>query len=119
MIGKLALVAFWLLVAAISVWTLSPLQYRPQTGHVFLERFGAFFALGVAFTMGHPKRTLLALGVVSLIAVGLEVLQTFVPTRHGAVLDALEKLSGGLTGVALAALLIAAKERSRRASHAV
>ncbi len=108
------MVAFWLLVAAITFVTLSPIQFRPRTGHAVLERFGAFFALGAAFMTAYPKRLPTAVGVVSLIAVALEAMQRLVPSRHGEVLDALEKLAGGLAGVAVAALAFGLSERFRR-----
>ncbi|MDQ2861414.1 MAG: VanZ family protein [Pseudomonadota bacterium] len=114
MIRRSALVAFWLLVAAITFVTLSPIQFRPRTGHAVLERFGAFFALGAAFMTAYPKRLPTAVGVVSLIAVALEAMQRLVPSRHGEVLDALEKLAGGLAGVAVAALAFGLSERFRR-----
>src|SRR5665213_2053764 len=114
MIRRSALVPFWLLVAAITFVTLSPIQFRPRTGHAVLERFGAFFALGAAFMTAYPKRLPTAVGVVSVIAVALAAMQKLVPSRHGEVLDALEKLAGGLMGVAVAALAIGLSERFRR-----
>ena len=113
-IRESALAAFWLLAAAIGFVTLAPIHLRPQTGHVFLERFAAFLALGAAFVAAYPNRTRLALVVIPLIAVALEAMQTLVPSRHGEVLDALEKVGGGLTGIVVAAIAIAASERNRR-----
>jgi hypothetical protein len=49
----------WLLVLAIAVFTLAPIEWRPVTkAPDSLERFAAFAAIGAAFCLGYPKRRL-------------------------------------------------------------
>jgi VanZ family protein len=93
----------WLLVLAIAVFTLAPIELRPVTGApVSLERFAAFAAIGAAFCLGYPKHRLsilvLLVGIVGL----LEVAQNFVPGRHGRLPDSMVKASGALLGAAFA-----------------
>ena len=80
--------------------TLAPIGLRPET--VFpapLERFGAFFALSFTATIGWPKRRLTALTLIVIAAAALEAMQNLTPTRHGRVLDALEKALGAGAGL--------------------
>lgn len=98
---RLAMPAFWVLLALISFWTLAPVEFRPQTGHPFLERFLAFLGLGAALAAAYPRRIRLTLAAVAVISVGLEALQLLAPTRDARAVDAAEKLAGGLTGLAL------------------
>jgi VanZ family protein len=96
----------WLLVCAIAVFTLAPIQFRPVTAApVSLERFVAFAAIGAAFCLGYPKRRLHILVVLIGIVGLLEVAQNYVPGRHGRFLDGLVKASGALLGVAFAAFM--------------
>ena len=49
----------WLLVCAIAVFTLAPIQFRPVTAApANLERFAAFAMIGAAFYLGYPKHRL-------------------------------------------------------------
>ncbi len=64
-----------------------------------MERFGAFFALSFTTTIGWPKRRLTALIVIVIATAGLEAMQNLTPTRHGRVLDALEKALGAGAGL--------------------
>ena len=90
--------------------TLVPITLRPHTGHVHLERIGAYFALGALMGISFPHRwPWIMLGVV-LIASGLEWLQTFIPTRDGRLADALEKTAGGLLGVSTGLIAAALEE---------
>ena len=95
----LAQIAAWGLLSFVIVSTLSPLGLRPETGHVTLERFGAFALVGAAFTFGYPKhwasvtlRLMAAAGI-------LEALQTLEPDRHGRWLDLSVKTAGRLAGI--------------------
>jgi hypothetical protein len=93
----------WLLVAAIAVFTLSPIELRPVTGSpADPERFAAFAMVGGAFCLAYPKHrfsiVLLVLGIVGL----LEGAQYIVPGRHGHFRDAIIKASGALLGAAMA-----------------
>jgi hypothetical protein len=91
----------WLLVFAIAIFTLSPLELRPLTAApANLERFAAFAVIGAAFCLGYPKHRrmilLLLIGIVGL----LELAQNLVPSRHGRLPDGLVKASGALLGAA-------------------
>ena len=87
----------WLLILAIAVFTLAPIELRPVTAApASLERSAAFVAIGAAFCLGYPKHRLpilvLLLGIVGF----LEVTQNYVPSRHGRLPDGLEKAAGVL-----------------------
>jgi hypothetical protein len=101
----------WLLLVAIAVFTLSPIEARPVTGApVSLERFSAFAAIATAFCLGYPKHRLiivmLLIGIISF----LEFTQNYAPDRHGRVPDGLEKASGALLGAAFAAFVARQKQ---------
>ncbi len=95
------------LVAFVIFATLAPAGLRPQTGHVRLERFAAFFLLGALLTLAIPRRPWWALAAVCLAAVLLEYAQVLAPGRHARLNDALEKAAGGSSGVAAAVALAA------------
>jgi hypothetical protein len=96
----------WLLVSAIVVVTLSPIELRPVTeAPASLERFAAFATIGVAFCLGYPRHrfhiVVLLIGGIGF----LEVAQNHVPSRHGRLPDGLVKVSGALLGAAFAMLV--------------
>ncbi|MPR12787.1 VanZ family protein [Microvirga tunisiensis] len=93
----------WLLLCAITVFTLTPIEFRPVTGSpVSLERFAAFAAMGAAFGLGYPKHRLHVLVLLVGIVGFLEVAQNYVPGRHGRLPDGVVKASGALLGAAFA-----------------
>jgi VanZ family protein len=96
----------WLLVLAITVFTLGPVEIRPVTGaSVSVERFVAYALLGTTFSLGYPKHRLPIL-VLLIAAVGfLEFTQNYVPGRHGHLSDGLIKASGAFLGATLATLV--------------
>ncbi|MBA1156723.1 VanZ family protein [Microvirga mediterraneensis] len=103
----------WLLVLAIAIFTVAPIQFRPVTGaSVGLERFAAFAMIGTAFCLGYPRHRLqiivLMIGMITV----LEVAQNYVPSRHGRLPDGLVKVSGALIGAAFAMLLTRGKRIS-------
>ena len=117
MIKNLARATAWLLVIFVVYSTLSPIGLRPETGQpAYVERFAAFLALGTAFGVGYPKRRIWIAFALVLGAMVLEASQNLVPTRHGRLLDGMEKGFGGLAGLALAALIgrLAGKVGGRR-----
>jgi len=116
MIQKISAVSAWLLLGAIAFATLSPMDLRPQTGHSLAERVCAFAALGAAFGLGYPRRPPFALAVTLAAAVGLELAQLLSPDRHARLLDAGEKLAGGLIGVTIAVLWLAFSAHVRAAA---
>jgi VanZ family protein len=96
----------WLLVLAITVFTLGPVEIRPVTGaSASVERFAAYALLGTTFSLGYPKHRLSIL-VLLIAAVGfLEFAQNYVPGRHGHLSDGLIKASGALLGATLVTLV--------------
>jgi VanZ family protein len=122
MIRRYAAVAFWILLATIAFATLSPIGYRPRTGHAFLERSAAYFALGAAFVVAWPRRIILGLMVLAFASGGLEWAQALAPGRHARAVDALVKFAGALTGGATALVVsrwvISFSTRRRRQSSA-
>lgn len=99
---RIAITVAWGLLLLVVVATLSPIGLRPHLGGVRYERFGAFAAVGLMFGLIYPKRLWLVLGAVLASAVLLEALQFLTPDRHGRMIDAVVKMVGGMSGVALA-----------------
>lgn len=98
MIQRLSLVTGWVVLAFIAFATLSPIRDRPTLAGLQLEHFAAFAAMGLAFALGAPRRTLLIATMMIASAVALESLQLLTPDRHGRVLDAVVKAAGGVCG---------------------
>lgn len=95
------------MLAFICYVTLSPLPERPTlTGGPGAERFLAFGLLGAMFVLAYPRHLFGACSVVLGSAVVLEIAQTITPDRHGRLLDAAEKLSGGSLGISVGLLLL-------------
>jgi VanZ family protein len=102
---KLILIAAWACALFIAYATLAPAGARPQLTSdepvlvVFVERFGAYFLLGILFYFSYPhylfRVCLLLFGT----AIVLELLQLLIPGRDARLIDAIEKLAGGLTGI--------------------
>jgi VanZ family protein len=103
----------WLLLIAIAVFTLSPIELRPTTAApADVERFVAFVATGIAFGFGYPKHRAIVL-VLLIACIGLlEVSQNLVPGRHGRFPDAVVKASGLFLGIALDMLISRHKPKS-------
>lgn len=64
-----------------------------------LERFGAYAVLGLLFYLSYPRHLTFVCIMVLGSAITLELLQNFVPDRDPRLLDAMEKLLGGATGI--------------------
>ena len=99
MIRRLSLAAAWLALAFIAFATLSPIDERPVVAGPQFEHFAAFALMGFAFALGLRNRMLLVIAVVVGSAFMLEALQLLTPDRHGRVLDALIKATGGICGI--------------------
>ena len=111
-VANAARAASWVVLAAIVVATLSPIDYRPNTGHVVSERALAFALLGLLWGVGYPnRRWSVAAGVLAVVVL-LELGQGFVPSRHGHLRDGLEKLAGG--GLGLLAAIVSQGWLNRR-----
>lgn len=94
----------WMAVAIVVAATLSPIGARPHLAGlgVHVERFGAYFLAGLALSAAYPKQiTTILIGLV-LLAVGLEIGQSFESTRHARAFDAIVKVAGGMAGVMIA-----------------
>lgn len=92
----------WLALALIAFATLASPGMRPRIeGIVQFERFAAFFVLGLLFAAFYPRRIRTVLAIVILIAIGLELLQLLMPSRHARLSDLLVKIVGGASGVAV------------------
>jgi VanZ family protein len=108
MFWKLIAAAAWGCLAFIIYATLSSLSERPELTSsetdliVAVERFGAYALLGILFMVTYPRRIKFVCLLVLGSAVLLEFLQIFVPDRDARILDALEKLAGGVVGISFA-----------------
>ena len=90
----------WLLLLALVLITLSPIEWRPTSGTpAHFERFAAFAVLGAAFSLGYPKHRFKALIFLVVFTGVLEALQYLVPGRHGRTYDAAVKVFGAAVGV--------------------
>jgi len=96
-------------VALIIYATLTKLSGRPAlAGHheaywiVVFERFSAYAVLGFMFSLLLPGRLTMACVLVAGVAIALEILQSFIPTRDAALFDAVQKAAGGFIGATIA-----------------
>jgi VanZ family protein len=99
MLRNLLAIAAWACLAFIVYATLSPIQDRPTVASPHVEHVAAFAITGGLFCLAYPKRIILVCLIVLGSAVLLEYGQTLTPDRHGAILDALEKMAGGVLGI--------------------
>jgi hypothetical protein len=116
MINKIAAVSAWVLLGAIAFVSLSPIGLRPQTGDDIAERILAFAALGAAFGVGYPRQLTFGVAMTLAAAIGLEAAQLLTPDRHARLIDACEKLAGGLFGLSSAAVWLALAARFQKAT---
>lgn len=93
----------FLLLCSIVFSTLCPATLRPGTGYVGFERWTALALFGTCFGIGFPRAIGRGIIFAVLVVGGLEILQDFVPGRHGRMADALIKSAGALTGLGCAA----------------
>jgi VanZ family protein len=113
MIRKTKLSAAWTCLALVAYATLVPLHLRPELTDtepfsiVLFERVAAFAVLGLLFSFGYPRRYRFICMVVFGSAILLEILQIFVPDRDARVLDAIEKVGGGVIGILCAKWILA------------
>ena len=105
MVRKLAVFAAWAGLGLICFVTLSPIGFRPETGHPRLERFVAYAVLGALFTAAYPRHFVKLAIFLAFAAAGLEALQHLTPDRHGHVSDATEKIVGAWAGCAALRLM--------------
>jgi hypothetical protein len=128
--GKLRgfiVVAAWASVAAVVYATLSKLDliyrlyyllapflnYPSMRTYATIEHLAAYGVVGMLFCALYPRSLLRVCFFLFLFIVGLEVLQTLTPDRHGTLRDAVEKMIGGVTGAVLMTAALSWK-RTRR-----
>ncbi|MBR1132222.1 VanZ family protein [Bradyrhizobium iriomotense] len=93
-------IAAWASLIVIAYATLSPLRGRPTVPvSSNLEHLAAFAVSGALFCLAYPRRTPTVLILVVGSAALLEVLQLITPDRHARILDAVQKIAGGVVGV--------------------
>ncbi len=96
----------WLVLLAILMVTISPIQFRPITGEpADLERFAAFLIVGTLFVLAYPRRWLAVLLLIVGCAAAFELLQRLAPDRHGEFNDFLFKAGGAAIGATFGHLL--------------
>jgi hypothetical protein len=100
------------LLALIVFATLSPIQMRPHIADANLERGLAYVLLGLAITIGFPKRVYQVAIFVICTAGVLEMLQIIDPGRHARFLDAFLKASAGIAGIVMGHVLARAANRA-------
>lgn len=105
-------IAVAVLLIGIAFVTLSPIQYRPETGHPDFERAGAYLLLGIVLGLGFPGRVRYSIPFVTVLAAALEALQLLVPGRDARFHDMLIKAAAGIAGIALAKLAVASLSRA-------
>lgn len=119
---ELIAAAAWALLVFIIYATLTSLERRPELTDArfckafltLLERIGAYGILGLLFHFAYPRQLMFVSLLVSGSAVILEILQIFIPDRDARVLDALEKLAGGVAGILAAKAILALIRCGRR-----
>jgi VanZ family protein len=108
-------VAAWASAAGVAYATLSRLEwiyrlyyllapflnYPSMRTYATIEHLAAYGVVGMLFCALYPRSLLRICFFLSLFIVGLEVLQTFTPDRHGSSRDAIEKIIGAVTGAVL------------------
>ncbi|WP_244442198.1 MULTISPECIES: VanZ family protein [Bradyrhizobium] len=132
-IARLAAAFAWIVIAVIAFATLtnigfvyslyyklSPWLMHPDVKtYAHIEHVVAFAVLGALFALAYPRRPLLVCAIVTGAAAVLEFMQTLTPDRHGTLVDALEKMAGGLMGIVLirSIVLACAAVRSGRCNQ--
>lgn len=96
----------WSAVALVVFATLSPIGARPHLAHMGpqLERFIAYLVAAAALATAYPSRKGVILLSIVAGAAGLEIAQHFEASRHARVLDAVVKIMGGVSGLAVVSL---------------
>jgi hypothetical protein len=122
-------IAAWITAAAVAFGTFVGVgvpyaiyfKLAPWLGHPSIHKYAAiehlivFGLVGALFAFAYPDRIITVCCVVFFGAALLEYLQTLTPDRHGTVLDACQKIGGGLLGV-LAARAASRWRRSKLTS---
>src|ERR1700676_3664755 len=127
MLQMFVLIAAWASVAILAYLTLTHVGFvysiyfklSPLVMHVNMRTYAhfahviAFAVFGALFAFAYPKRVVFVCCVVFISASALEYLQTLTPDRHGTLIDALEKIVGGVFGIWVARAALHFWPRSR------
>jgi len=113
MLHKLLAVIAWVSLAFIAYATLSPIQARPQISSADIEHIVAFAVTGLLFCLAYPRHIVRVCFIVLGSAVLLEYSQTLTPDRHGTLIDASEKIIGGVLGIFAARATLYLRYRKR------
>lgn len=112
------LVARFFVLAFVAVMTVGPIALRIDTGvNLHVERFLVFLAVGMMLVFGYERRLVLLAGLLLAAVAGLEIVQEFLPDRHGRFLDFFVKAAGFVVGV-LVGRALSRKLRRRTACPA-
>jgi VanZ family protein len=73
----------WSLLVLITVLSLAPPEFRPETGtpHNF-EHFAIFAVCGFAFGLGYRRRSTFVMAALVIFAGAIELAQMLIPGRH-------------------------------------
>lgn len=117
--GSIAIIAYATLARVAVVYqvydTVAPVIAHPSVAHyVHFSHVFAYAITGALFALAYPRRPILVGCIVVGAALALEALQTLTPDRHGTIDDAAEKVLGGVAGIALTYVALAASRRSKQ-----
>jgi VanZ family protein len=91
------------------------LNHPSMRTYVVMEHFAAYGLVGMLLTVVYPRYVLRVCLFLFLLIVGLELMQTLTPDRHGTLRDALEKMIGGVVGVGLTSAALRCLDRADHA----
>jgi hypothetical protein len=105
--------------ATLSTMTARPFLVSADESNLItiIERFGAYAVLGGLFYFAVPGRVGLPVGLVSAVAILLELLQRFRADRDPGFIDVIEKISGGVIGIVVLHAVFRMLAMSRRAAN--
>jgi hypothetical protein len=112
--APLLAMAAWVALSFIVYCTLSPLQHRPGFPvPLSFEHIAAFAVVGVLFCVAYPRHLILISILVLGSALALEMAQLMTPDRHARVHDAVEKITGGIIGIAVGRAILYVRQAAR------
>ncbi|MCA6107146.1 VanZ family protein [Bradyrhizobium cenepequi] len=112
---KLAAVAAWVLLCFLAYASVSPIGARPTLpASTSLEHIAAFATVGLLFHLAYPRHAMFVWFIVIGSAVLLELMQFVTIDRHARVVDAVEKMAGGIMGIVTGRLALYLEQTLRR-----
>ncbi len=114
MLHKFLAPAAWVLLVLIAYATILPIHERPRLPtSPSIEHLVAFLPLGALFYAAYPRRLVFVCLIVLGSAVLLESLQLLTPDRHARILDAFEKIAGGVVGIIVGRAMLSFEKAQR------